>query len=380
MTFNDAPFTAKAMKASFLLAAAAVTSLLAGSAGAADAKIDFAKDIQPLLEKSCVSCHGAEKQKGDLRLDSRAATLKGGKDGASVVPGQADKSDLYRRVTLAPGSDDIMPSKGDLLTKAQTDLIRDWINQGANWPDSIVLKAVGGDAGKPAADTVFAALGEPKSAAGEAAALAKLEAAGVAVRPIAMNLKWREANFRMLGTNVTDETIAPVRDVLPLVELNLAGTRVTDAGLQPVEALTSLLALHLEHTKITDAGLAHLKNLSHLGYLNLFDTAVTDAGLENLKGLKSLKRLYVWETKVTEAGAAELKKAIPGLQISLGWEHEPVVKSEPVAAKETAKAQKSEDKKAEKPADKPADKPAAAAAPAAPAAAPAADAKKDEKK
>src|SRR5690242_404567 len=91
-------------------------------------KVDFAKDIQPILQKSCIECHGPEKQKGKLRLDTKEAALKGGKDGAVIEPGKADKSDLYRRIILPAGDDDVMPNKGDVLTKAQTDLIRDWIN------------------------------------------------------------------------------------------------------------------------------------------------------------------------------------------------------------------------------------------------------------
>src|SRR5258706_9322277 len=92
-------------------------------------KVDFVKEIQPILQKSCVECHGPEKPKGKLRLDSREAALKGGKDGVVIVPGQADKSEVFRRITLPTANDDVMPNKGDPLTKVQTDLIRDWINQ-----------------------------------------------------------------------------------------------------------------------------------------------------------------------------------------------------------------------------------------------------------
>ena len=66
-------------------------------------KIDFARDIQPILQKSCMECHGPEKPKGKLRLDSREAALKGGKDGVVIVPGQADKSEVYRRIRLPAG-------------------------------------------------------------------------------------------------------------------------------------------------------------------------------------------------------------------------------------------------------------------------------------
>ena len=263
-----------------------VSACLGAAQAFADAKIDFVKDIEPLFQQNCIKCHGPEKQKGDLRLDSKAAAMKGGKDGVAIVAGQADKSDLYHRITLPAGDDDIMPSKGDPLTKAQTDLIRDWINQGAVWPEGVVAKAT---AETPASSSGFAGLTPIKPSAGEAAAVTKLETVGVAVRPIAMNVNWREANFHSLGTNISDAGIAPLKDVLTLVDLNLAGTKVTDTGLQTLEGLTNLVILHLEHTQITDAGLAHLKKLSHLAYLNLYGTPVTDKGLEQLNGSGELE-------------------------------------------------------------------------------------------
>src|SRR4026209_1733103 len=54
---------------------------------AAAGKYEFAKDIKPIFEKSCIKCHGPEKQKGKLRLDSLAAVLKGGQDGKVILPG-----------------------------------------------------------------------------------------------------------------------------------------------------------------------------------------------------------------------------------------------------------------------------------------------------
>src|SRR4051794_8065421 len=89
----------------------------------ADDKVDFAKSIQPILEKRCIECHGTKKQKGDLRLDSKEAALKGGKDAKAVVPGKPDESDMVRRVSLPAGHDDIMPPKGDPLGKEQVELI-----------------------------------------------------------------------------------------------------------------------------------------------------------------------------------------------------------------------------------------------------------------
>ena len=94
--------------------------------------VTFAKDIQPLFEKSCIKCHGAEKQKAKLRLDSLEASLKGGENGESILKGDSAKSPLVWSVArLDP--DAAMPpdGKGEPLTKEQIGLIRAWIDQGA---------------------------------------------------------------------------------------------------------------------------------------------------------------------------------------------------------------------------------------------------------
>ena len=287
-----------------------------------ETKVDFAKEIRPILEQSCVECHGPKKQKGKLRLDSKEAAFKGGEDGPVIIPGKADKSDLYRRITLAAGSDDVMPNKGDLLTKAQTDLFHDWINQGAVWPEDAVVKAATGS------PDPFARLVEIKPSAAEVAALKKLEAAGMPINLVAMNMNWHDANLGLHGSNVTDATLVLLKDVATLASLNLAGTKITDAGLANLKGLTNLLTMHLENTPVTDAGLAHLKGLINLTYLNLYGTTVSDAGLEHLKGLTNLQSLYLWQSKATAAGATNLQNTLPHLFVSRGWEPGPVAKKE----------------------------------------------------
>ena len=101
----------------------------------AAAPVDFTKDIQPLLAQHCVKCHGPEKQKGELRLDGKVAALKGGDAGKVIVPGKSAESLLVHFVAgLDP--EKIMPPKGERLTARQVGLLRAWIDQGANWPES----------------------------------------------------------------------------------------------------------------------------------------------------------------------------------------------------------------------------------------------------
>src|SRR4051794_25754072 len=73
----------------------------------------FETDVWPLIEGSCLRCHGAEKQKGELRLDSRQAAIKGGESGAAIVPGNPGESLLLRLVRHAE-ADRKMPPKEKL--------------------------------------------------------------------------------------------------------------------------------------------------------------------------------------------------------------------------------------------------------------------------
>ena len=73
-----------------------------------------------------------------------------------------------------------------------------------------------------------------------------------------MNTVWKEVNFRLQGTNITDATIAPVKDITSLVSLNLGATKVSDAGLVHIKGLTNLTRLYLDLTSVSDAGLANL--------------------------------------------------------------------------------------------------------------------------
>ncbi len=288
-----------------------------------NAEPDFTKEILPILRDNCVKCHGSEKQKGKMRLDSKADAFKGGKSGmAGIVAGKPDESDMIRRVLLPKDDDDTMPPEGDRLSEAAVKLLKEWIAAGAKWPDGVTI----GTGEVPAAVTapLRPKVPEPvlpkdfKPGPAEAAAIATLAKAGVNVRPLAQNIPWTEANFRLMGTNITDAQLAPVKDVASLVELRLGNTRVTDAGLAVLDSLPNLQVLSLELTAVTDAGVAHVKNLPNLTYLNLYGTAVTDAMLEHLQNKKHLRSLYLWQTKVTPEGVKKLQASLPLLDINTG--------------------------------------------------------------
>ncbi|MCW5558817.1 MAG: DUF1549 domain-containing protein [Verrucomicrobiae bacterium] len=98
----------------------------------AEARLVWSSRIQPLFDVQCVKCHGPIEQKGGLELDTPDAVLKGGDEGAVVVPGDPDKSRLY--LNLAQGADPHMPPKKQ-LSDADRQAVREWITALVSAPE-----------------------------------------------------------------------------------------------------------------------------------------------------------------------------------------------------------------------------------------------------
>jgi mono/diheme cytochrome c family protein len=111
-----------------------VLLLLAAWTAGADTATEqlFADKVKPLLDSRCVSCHGPDKVKGGLRMDSRAGLLKGGDSGPALVPGNPSDSLLLQAV-MHSKKDLEMPPK-EKLTTNDIAVLRRWIQDGAPWP------------------------------------------------------------------------------------------------------------------------------------------------------------------------------------------------------------------------------------------------------
>jgi hypothetical protein len=117
----------------------------------AQAPVSFSKDIQPILEQNCLTCHGASMQSSRLDLSTIEGALRGGARGSAVAPGRAEDSRLYR---MAAGLDKpAMPLGGTKITDAQLAAIKTWIDQGAHWDGGAVGAKVPADATHALVDT-----------------------------------------------------------------------------------------------------------------------------------------------------------------------------------------------------------------------------------
>jgi len=124
----------------FPVVAAPAPAPAGGAAPAPASGVDFVRDVQPIFENKCLECHNPNKIKGKLLMDSAAALLKGGDTGPGLVVGKPEDSEIVKRVVLPADHDDIMPPKGGPLTAKETDVLKRWIAEGAQWPQNLVLQ------------------------------------------------------------------------------------------------------------------------------------------------------------------------------------------------------------------------------------------------
>ncbi len=105
--------------------------------GAKDKKVDFVRDVRPILAAHCWSCHGDKANEGGLRLHTRKAALAGGDSGTAIIPGKSGESRLIKYVTGKNDAGIRMPpeTNGEPLAAGQIALLTSWIDQGVAWPE-----------------------------------------------------------------------------------------------------------------------------------------------------------------------------------------------------------------------------------------------------
>ncbi len=102
--------------------------------------VDYTRQVKPILQRHCVSCHGASRTRGGLRLDTAKAAIRGGKSGPSVVSGKSEESSLLLAV-IGEGDTERMPLKRPPLKDSEVAALKSWIDSGADAPaDEVASK------------------------------------------------------------------------------------------------------------------------------------------------------------------------------------------------------------------------------------------------
>jgi uncharacterized membrane protein/mono/diheme cytochrome c family protein len=273
-----------------------------GAASSAIPNSFYAKQIHPIFDSNCVSCHGAGKSEGGLRLDSYEQLMRGAKDGPVIVTHNAAKSLLFQRVTLPANDRHFMPAEGrPPLRPQQIQWIRVWIEQGAS-PTSTSLEGIA--VAESAPDPPAQPVGDYSALMPEILAMRQSQGAklfSVSAKPsdgLILNTVDAPASFG-------DAQLAAFQKFAPfVVEANLSRTAITDASLDTLSKFSHLRALHLEGTAITGQNIARLTSLSELRYLNLSDTRVDSAAIAPLASMKNLHHIYLFNTPAQPVSSA----------------------------------------------------------------------------
>lgn len=307
----------------------AIVLALAALLRAQDAKVDFQKDVWPILDKNCVECHRpthtdkegrVRRPKGGLVLDSRKGIEAGAKSGKVLQAGKPDDSELYKLVSLPADDEDRMPPAADKkepLAKAQIETLRRWIAQGADfgsWKGNEVAANPGDATATVASPDVFAALAKgvtalPPDTITRASTKARVE-------PVAEGSPLLRVSFPSQADKIIDadvQALQPLRE--HVVILQLGRTSVGDAACAVIAKMPRLVRLDLRQTEVTDQGLLKLGPLAELRELNVFGTRLTGACVPALEKLQKLEQLFVWQTSIPAAAIVKLRDQRPGLKI-----------------------------------------------------------------
>ncbi|MEN2281408.1 PSD1 and planctomycete cytochrome C domain-containing protein [Algoriphagus sp. SE2] len=99
-------------------------------------------EVRMVFAHNCYKCHSGAKIEGELRLDEKEYAFAGGENGEVIVPGNPKQSEIIRRINLRKGHKDVMPSKGELLSDQEKELLSLWIEKGAPWPDNAPQQSI----------------------------------------------------------------------------------------------------------------------------------------------------------------------------------------------------------------------------------------------
>jgi uncharacterized membrane protein len=305
----------------------------------------YTEMVAPIFSHKCVSCHGPDKQKGNLRLDSPEQISKGGKHG-NLLAGISG-SELIKRCKLPLTDEHHMPPKGkSQISAAELQLIEWWILQGGDFQKKAVelmqpepIKALLANWGKSHANAPLPAADLPDTLVGIAPLehIRRLQNAGLTVIQIAQGSPWLSVSFVNQYTP-GDSLFALLELVAPQVtRLNLSDVIIPENAWPHLAKLSCLSKVYLNGSSLKDNDLQYFSGCRHLVYLNLSNTSVTQAVAAPLADIPGLKRVYLYQTRITSAEWTVLFSALPGVKVDTGNYHVPTFVSDTTMLKEEKK-------------------------------------------
>ncbi|MFT5122303.1 MAG: putative membrane protein/mono/diheme cytochrome c family protein [Kiritimatiellia bacterium] len=291
-----------------------------------------ASGVMQIFSEKCVSCHGADKQKGGYRLDTREFSFTTGDSGEEpIVEGNSMGSYLVRLITLQSDDPDVMPPEGKAaLTEAEILEIIHWIDAGAPWQEGASVEQAEAVEAPPASSDVTPTpekVGAPPSA-GPAPALVpgplvyrsqpalveqeggifvtELESGAVSVHLNAEHRKDPDAHDLLKALTAYAGKVE---------QLNVVGAQLSAETWAGLAGLEGLKMLNAAYTNLGDSELAAFQGSASLVQLNLHGATVSLSGLEKLASNPNLRRIWVNEIELLNSDVDKLRAAMPDCDI-----------------------------------------------------------------
>lgn len=284
----------------------------------------FAGVVYPILEAKCINCHGPDKKKGGLRLDTIEFMLEGGEEYDCLIPGDVKNSALVSTLHLPLEDDYHMPPEGKTqLTDGEITILEWWVASGAPASGKLSGFELSSEVQSALDSLVSPEELEMRKKAEEAKKAEEKEARKKLISAVASINEVYSESLNFISQEGTDLSFTAVShrkkindtalDVLKpvaryLVEVDLSSTEFGDEGVAQLASFTALRKLDLNQSKVTAAGLPQLAKLNNLEVLNLHSTGLAGADFSVLGAHPKLQRVFLWNSGVSDAAAQALQQ------------------------------------------------------------------------
>lgn len=286
-----------------------------------------------IFEQKCYVCHGQNKQKGDLRLDTKEGFIKGGKDG-SLLADSKSGSILLERIMLPLEDDDHMPpSEKKQLTAMEIDFLNWWIKSGAdlnktleelNLPDSLM-----GFITSDESSTINNLIPQIEVIQADRNTIDKLKSLDVLISPIALNSNYLSVSFmNVLPENETQVMEECIKLKQQIIWLNIDYQNLDTLAWQQISLLTNLRKISAKNSNLDDNKMTYFETLDSLVSLNLVGTNVSLSGIEKIKNFQNIESIYLYQTKIDEAGFKQINQFFPKASLDSGNYFVPILESD----------------------------------------------------
>ncbi|MFC4994517.1 c-type cytochrome domain-containing protein [Rubritalea tangerina] len=286
--------------------------------------------VVPILEQKCYKCHGADKQKGALRLDSIAFMIEGGESDTALIPGDASSSPLVTTIHLPLKDDYHMPPEGKpQVTSQELAVLEWWIDSGAKENTKLSQTQI-----PSKLESYFASFVTPKKTPNEATQETKQPTISPEVynqfltkyphtldwtQKGASTLRFSAASIR---TNYHDKDLQALSPFSSqLVELDLNGTSISNTAATNILKFPNLEKLTVAATSISDDFIETLQQHKGITTLVLHSTEISDQSVDALASMQQLKKLFLWNTNLSNTSVKKLIKSLPNCHINTGENH-----------------------------------------------------------